>query len=276
MTTEPSNPRIEVEHVKKRFGTVEALSDVSLTLEDNEVLGLVGDNGAGKSTFIKTLVGIHQPDEGEIRFNGEPVTIDGPKHARTLGIGTVYQDLALVDELSVAENLFLGRMPVKKLGGVVSVVDKEYMKQEAERILSEHLNIHVDPDTPVEYLSGGERQAVAIGRALVTDPDIVLLDEPTSALSKAAVEHVEELVKQLRASGHSVILIDHNLEEVLSMTDRVAVLFQGRVVDVVDAESVTRDDVVSMMVSGRSAHEDGDDEPLGRQSDATSSSSSTA
>jgi ABC-type sugar transport system ATPase subunit len=276
MTTETSQPRIEVEHVKKRFGTVEALSDVSLTLEDNEVLGLVGDNGAGKSTFIKTLVGIHQPDEGEIRFNGEPVTIDGPKHARTLGIGTVYQDLALVDELSVAENLFLGRMPVKKLGGVVSVVDQEYMKQEAERILSEHLNIHVDPDTPVEYLSGGERQAVAIGRALVTDPDIVLLDEPTSALSKAAVEHVEELVKQLRASGHSVILIDHNLEEVLSMTDRVAVLFQGRVVDVVDAESVTRDDVVSMMVSGRSAHEDGDDEPLGRQSDATSSSSTTA
>lgn len=278
MTSETSQPRIEVEHVQKRFGTVEALSDVTLTLEENEVLGLVGDNGAGKSTFIKTLVGIHQPDGGEIRFNGEAVTIDGPKHARKLGIGTVYQDLALVDELSVAENLFLGRMPVKKLGGVVSVVDREYMSQEADRILREHLNIHVDPDTPVEYLSGGERQAVAIGRALVTDPDIVLLDEPTSALSKAAVEHVEELVEQLRDSGHSVILIDHNLEEVLSMTDRVAVLFQGEIVDEVDTDTVTRDDVVSMMVSGTSVHndEDTDDEPVSRKSDALSSSSSTA
>jgi ABC-type sugar transport system ATPase subunit len=274
MATQSPKPRIEVEHVKKRFGTVEALSDVSLTLEDNEVLGLVGDNGAGKSTFIKTLVGIHQPDEGEIRFNGEPVTIDGPKHARQLGVGTVYQDLALVDELSVAENLFLGRMPVKKIAGLVSVVDQEYMKKEATRILSEHLNIHVDPDTPVEYLSGGERQAVAIGRALVTDPDIVLLDEPTSALSKAAVEHVEELVRQLRDSGHSVILIDHNLEEVLSMTDRIAVLFQGRVVDVVDAGSVTRDDVVGMMVSGQPAHGDRGDEALDGRSDAASSSPS--
>lgn len=276
MTTDSSHPRIEVEHLKKRFGTVEALSDVSLTLKDNEVLSLVGDNGAGKSTFIKTLVGIHQPDGGEIRFNGEPVTIDGPKHARKLGVGTVYQDLALVDELSVAENLFLGRMPVKKVGGLVPVVDQEYMAEEAERILSEHLNIHVDPDTPVEFLSGGERQAVAIGRALVTDPDIVLLDEPTSALSKAAVEHVEELVEQLRDSGHSVILIDHNLEEVLSMSDRVAVLFQGRIVDVVDASTVTRDDVVSMMVSGHRANENPDDELAGDESDASSSRSSTA
>ncbi|MBV0926144.1 ATP-binding cassette domain-containing protein [Halomicroarcula limicola] len=276
MTTDSSHPRIEVEHVKKRFGTVEALSDVSLTLKDNEVLSLVGDNGAGKSTFIKTLVGIHQPDGGEIRFDGEPVTIDGPKHARKLGIGTVYQDLALVDELSVAENLFLGRMPVKKVGGLVPVVDQEYMAEEAERILSEHLNIHVDPDTPVEFLSGGERQAVAIGRALVTDPDIVLLDEPTSALSKAAVEHVEELVQRLRDSGHSVILIDHNLEEVLSMSDRVAVLFQGRIVDVVDAADVTRDDVVSMMVSGHRANEDTDDELAGDESDVSSSRSSTA
>lgn len=273
MTTDNSHPRIEVEHVQKRFGTVEALSDVSLTLKKNEVLSLVGDNGAGKSTFIKTLVGIHQPDGGEIRFNGEPVTIDGPKHARKLGVGTVYQDLALVDELSVAENLFLGRMPVKKLGGVVSVVDQDYMTEEADRILTEHLNIHVDPDTPVEYLSGGERQAVAIGRALVTDPDIVLLDEPTSALSKAAVEHVEELVAQLRESGHSVILVDHNLEEVLSMSDRVAVLFQGRIVNVVDSDSVDRDDVVKMMVSGHSAHEDGD---VDAGTEVSSTSSSTA
>jgi ABC-type sugar transport system ATPase subunit len=266
---------IEVRDVEKRFGTVEALSGVTLDLRDNEVLGLVGDNGAGKSTLIKTLVGIHQPDGGEIRFGGEPVTIDGPKHARKLGIGTVYQDLALVDQLSVAENLFLGRAPVKKLGGVFPVIDTERMNEEAGRILSERLNIHVDPETPVEYLSGGERQAIAIGRALVTDPDIVLLDEPTSALSKAAVEHVEKLVQELKNSGHTVILIDHNLEEVVSMTDRIAILFQGRVVDTVETADVTRDDIVSMMVSGEPVTGPGGEEPVG-QTDTDPADSSVA
>ena len=278
MTTGTNQPRIEVRNVRKRFGTVEALSDVSLTLEDNEVLGLVGDNGAGKSTLVKTLVGIHKPDAGEIRLDGEPVTIDGPKHARSLGIGTVYQDLALVDELPVAENLFLGRTPIKKLGGILPLIDSETMNDEAERILSEHLDIHIDPQTPVEYLSGGERQAVAIGRALVTDPDIVLLDEPTSALSKAATEHVEEVVRQVKDAGHSVVLINHNLEEVLSMTDRITVLFQGRVVDTVDTEDVTRDDIVSMMISGRPLGdaEDTADGAVDRRSEADSSSPSTA
>ena len=277
MTTNGSQPRIEVANVQKQFGTVEALSDVSLTLEDNEVLGLVGDNGAGKSTLVKTLVGVHQPDAGEIRFNGEPVTIDGPKHARRLGVGTVYQDLALVDELSVAENLFLGRAPVKKLGGVFPIIDNETMDEEAERILGERLNIHVDPKTPVEYLSGGERQAVAIGRALVTDPDIVFLDEPTSALSKAAVEHVENLVQQLKEAGHSIVLVDHNLEEVLSMTDRVTVLFQGRVVDTLDTDDVTRDDIVGMMVSGQRPNDDGaNEQPADRRSEADSPDSSAA
>jgi ABC-type sugar transport system ATPase subunit len=278
MTTGTNQPRIEVRNVRKRFGTVEALSDVSLTLEDNEVLGLVGDNGAGKSTLVKTLVGIHKPDAGEIRLDGEPVTIDGPKHARSLGIGTVYQDLALVDELPVAENLFLGRTPIKKLGGILPLIDSETMNDEAERILSEHLDIHIDPQTPVEYLSGGERQAVAIGRALVTDPDIVLLDEPTSALSKAATEHVEEVVRQVKDAGHSVVLINHNLEEVLSMTDRITVLFQGRVVDTVDTEDVTRDDIVSMMISGRPLGdaEDTEDGAVDRRSEADSSSPSTA
>ena len=275
MTPSASNPQIEIENVQKRFGTVEALSEVTLDLGENEVLGLVGDNGAGKSTLVKTLVGIHQPDDGEIRFDGEPVTIDGPKHARKLGIGTVYQDLALVDELTVAENLFLGRTPVKKLGGVWPVVDTERMNEQAQRILGDRLNIHVDPETPVEYLSGGERQAIAIARALVTDPEIVILDEPTSALSKAAVEHVERLVQQLKDNGHSVILVDHNLEEVQSMTDRIAVLFQGEVVDVVDTDSVSRDGLVSMMVSGQSLDALDADQQLADQPSATDSTDSS-
>lgn len=275
MTLSVSNPQIEIENVQKRFGTVEALSEVTLDLGENEILGLVGDNGAGKSTLVKTLVGIHQPDDGEIRFDGEPVTIDGPKHARKLGIGTVYQDLALVDELTVAENLFLGRTPVKKLGGVWPVVDTERMNEQAQRILGDRLNIHVDPETPVEYLSGGERQAIAIARALVTDPEIVILDEPTSALSKAAVEHVERLVQQLKDNGHSVILVDHNLEEVQSMTDRIAVLFQGEVVDVVDTDSVSRDGLVSMMVSGQSLDALDADQQLADQPSATDSTDSS-
>ena len=275
MTPSVSNPQIEIENVQKRFGTVEALSEVTLDLGENEVLGLVGDNGAGKSTLVKTLVGIHQPDDGEIRFDGEPVTIDGPKHARKLGIGTVYQDLALVDELTVAENLFLGRTPVKKLGGVWPVVDTERMNEQAQRILGDRLNIHVDPETPVEYLSGGERQAIAIARALVTDPEIVILDEPTSALSKAAVEHVERLVQQLKDNGQSVILVDHNLEEVQSMTDRIAVLFQGEVVDVVDTDSVSRDGLVSMMVSGQSLDALDADQQLADQPSATDSTDSS-
>ncbi|PSP51949.1 sugar ABC transporter ATP-binding protein [Halobacteriales archaeon QH_3_68_24] len=275
MTLSVSNPQIEIENVQKRFGTVEALSGVTLDLGENEILGLVGDNGAGKSTLVKTLVGIHQPDDGEIRFDGEPVTIDGPKHARKLGIGTVYQDLALVDELTVAENLFLGRTPVKKLGGVWPVVDTERMNEQAQRILGDRLNIHVDPETPVEYLSGGERQAIAIARALVTDPEIVILDEPTSALSKAAVEHVERLVQQLKDNGQSVILVDHNLEEVQSMTDRIAVLFQGEVVDVVDTDSVSRDGLVSMMVSGQSLDALDADQQLADQPSATDSTDSS-
>lgn len=271
MNSNTPQPLIELKDIKKRFGTVEALSGVSLTLQDNEVLGLVGDNGAGKSTLIKTLVGIHQPDAGEIRIAGEPTKIEDPKQARRLGMATVYQDLALVDTLSVAENLFLGRKPVKKIGGFLPVVDSKRMKTEAERILSDRLDIHIDPETPVEYLSGGERQAVAIGRALVTDPDIVLLDEPTSALSTAAVKRVKALVQQLRDSGHSIIIVDHNIEEVLSMTDRVAVLYQGSVVDVVSTDDTTRDDIVAMMISGGSF-----DEPVETSSKPNSSESPTA
>lgn len=249
--TNGDDPLIEFENVKKRFGTVEALSGVNLELEDNEVLGLVGDNGAGKSTLIKTLVGVHEPTEGQIYYDGEPVEIGDPKDARELGIGTVYQDLALVDSMAVYENLFLGRNPTKRLGGALPVIDEEQMRTEADRILSERLDIHLDPDAPVEYLSGGERQAIAIARALVTDPDIVLLDEPTSALSKAAVDQVEELVTQLQDTGHSVLIIDHNLDEIFSWTDRIAVLYNGEVVDVVETDAVDRDDIVSMMITGQ-------------------------
>jgi ABC-type sugar transport system ATPase subunit len=252
---------IETRGLKKNFGTVEALTGVDISLRENEVLGLVGDNGAGKSTLVKTLVGLHQPTDGEILFKGDPVTIDGPKEARKLGISTVYQDLALVDELSVAENMFLGRLPTKRLAGIIPVTDEEAMVSEARRILSERLNIHLNPEAPVEYLSGGERQAVAIGRALVTDPEIVFLDEPTSALSKAASDQVEELVAELRGTGHTVLVIDHNLEEVIAMCDRIAVMFNGQVADVGDPDEVTREQIVATMISGEPVSFDSSQEP---------------
>jgi len=245
-----NKPLIEIRGLKKRFGTVKALNGVDLELKRNEVLGLVGDNGAGKSTLIKTLVGLHQPTEGEILYDGESMTIDGPKEAREVGIATVYQDLALVDELSVAENIFLGRIPTTRLAGIIPVADTEYMENEAERILSNRLNIQINPETPVEYLSGGERQAVAIARALVTDPEVVFLDEPTSALSRAAADLVENLVAELKASGRSVLVIDHNLEEITSMCDRIAIVYNGRVIDIVRPEAVSRNQIVTAMVSG--------------------------
>jgi ABC-type sugar transport system ATPase subunit len=257
---------IKVSNLKKRVGTVEALSGVNLELKQNEVLGLVGDNGAGKSTFVKTLVGLHQPSEGEIYYGGKRTTISGPKEAREVGIATVYQDLALVNQLSVAENIFLGRLPTRRLAGVVPVADTEYMESEANRILRERLKIHINPQTPVEYLSGGERQAVAIARALVTDPKIVLLDEPTSALSKASADLVDNLVKELKESGHSVLIIDHNLEEILSMCDRIAIMFDGQVADVVRADEVDRDQIVAAMISGTPVSRAGNADETGQES----------
>lgn len=251
---------VKVRNLKKRFGTVEALSGVNLDLKKNEVLGLVGDNGAGKSTFVKTLMGLHQPSEGEIHYWGEEMTIGSPKEAREVGIATVYQDLALVDELSVAENIFLGRLPTKRLAGIIPVTDTDYMETEADRILRERLNIHINSQTPVEYLSGGERQAVAIARALVTDPEVIFLDEPTSALSKAAADLVENLVQELKESGHSVLIIDHNLEEILSMCDRIAIMFDGQVVDVVRPAEVDRNQIVAAMISGDPVPRAGEEE----------------
>jgi ABC-type sugar transport system ATPase subunit len=243
-------PLIEVRGISKNFGNIEALKDVNMTLREGEILGLLGDNGSGKSTLVKVLVGVHNPTAGEVFIQGGKVEIGGPKEARRYGISTVYQDLALVDDLSVAQNLFLGRMPRKHIGGVVPVVDYDRMEEEAERILRERLNIRLDPASRVEFLSGGERQAVAIARALVTDPKIVIMDEPTSALSADSSAHVRELITTLREEGISVLLISHDLNEIFDLTDRITVLDNGELVGTVDTTTVDKDDVVKMMMSG--------------------------
>lgn len=249
---EDETPLVEMEGIGKRFGRIRALESVDLEVNDGEIMGLVGDNGAGKSTLIKTLVGIHQPDEGEIRVKGEPVEMDSPKEAQSYGIATVYQDLALVDQLPVDANIFLGRTKTRKIGGLIPVIDWEGMRQEAEATLKDRLNFDVPVDSKVEFLSGGERQAVAIGRALITDPDLIILDEPTSALSTDAAQRVIDLVKTLRDEGISVLLISHSLEEIFSLTDRITVLHSGERVDTVTSADVTEDEVVEMMIAGTS------------------------
>lgn len=245
-----TDPIVEMRGITKRFGRIEALTDVDLTVHEGTVLGLLGDNGAGKSTLIKILVGLHDPTGGTIRVRGEQVAFDSPRDAKRHGIETVYQDLALVDERSVAENVFLGRYLKKSLLGPLSIVDYDRMRSEADRLLSERLDLQLDPTARVEFLSGGERQAVAIARALVTDPDIVILDEPTSALSADAAERVRSLIGTLREEGITVVMISHGLNEVFGVTDRLVVLHNGRRVGAVDADAVSKNDIVRMMVDG--------------------------
>jgi len=250
MATTAEPPLIEMEGITKRFGQIEAVSDVDLTLYEGDVLGLLGDNGAGKSTLIKTLVGLHRPTEGTIRIRGEETTIHSPKDARSHGIATVYQDLALVDERTVAENMFLGRYPVKRLAGLIPIVDYKTMNQQTKKILKDRLDIDIDPTARVEFLSGGERQSIAIARALVTDPDIIIMDEPTSALSADAADRVQSLIKTLQEEGITIIIISHDFNEVFSVTNRIMVLNNGSLVGSAPSDSVTKDDVLRMMVDG--------------------------
>jgi simple sugar transport system ATP-binding protein len=251
MARSSSKKLVEMRGIEKRFGRVVALDGVNLELRNGEVLGLLGDNGSGKSTLVKTLVGVHQPDGGEIYIKSEKRDIQTPKDARELGIATVYQNLALVDTMTVAANMFLARHPMKRLGGVLPIVDWEEMNQRAEAILRERMNLSIDPTARVEFLSGGERQAIAIARALVTDPDIIVMDEPTSALSAESTRRVQELIKTLQEEeGISIIVISHNLDEVFELTDRVTVLLNGNLVSSVDSDSVSKNDIVTMMVDG--------------------------
>lgn len=250
-TGSPDRTLIEMESISKRFGRVVALSDVDFELRENEIMGLLGDNGSGKSTLMKVLVGFHEADAGTIKIRGEPTELSSPQEAREYGISTVYQDLALVDTMSVATNMHLARYPKRKIGKVIPIVDWNRMNKEAFEILKNRMNIEIDPTQRVEYLSGGERQAIAIARSLVTDPDIIIMDEPTSALSPDSAERVQKLVEALKEQGISIILISHNLDEVFSLTDRITVLDNGRLVGVVDSDSVTKNDVVKMIVEGR-------------------------
>ncbi|MFI9363134.1 ATP-binding cassette domain-containing protein [Kitasatospora sp. NPDC053057] len=233
-------PVLALRGVSKRFGAVQALTDVHLEVHAGEVVALVGDNGAGKSTLVKTIAGVHPIDEGTIEWEGKAVSIGRPQDAQALGVATVYQDLALCDNLDVVGNLFLGR-ELKSLG----LLDEVAMEKRARELL-DTLSIRIPSvRIPIAALSGGQRQVVAIARALVGDPKIVILDEPTAALGVEQTAQVLDLVERLRDRGLGVILISHNMADVKAVADTVAVLRLGRNNGVFEVAGTSHEEIIS-------------------------------
>lgn len=223
------NELLRLENVSKTYGRIRALQRVNLVVYEQECVGLVGDNGAGKSTLVKIISGAVQPDSGSIYWRGSKISVPNPRVARSLGIEMVYQDLALCDSLTVANNIFLGREPVIRIGPF-ALVRRRYLLQQANEVLSNLGISQVDVTRKVKDLSGGQRQVVALGRAFVRAPKLLILDEPTAALAVPQAMRVLEVIRTLKQRGVSIILISHRLQDVLETCDRLYVLYEGKVV----------------------------------------------
>ncbi|MDT9695125.1 ATP-binding cassette domain-containing protein [Streptomyces sp. P17] len=235
-----ATPVLALRGVSKRFGAVQALTDVELEVHAGEVVALVGDNGAGKSTLVKTIAGVHPIDDGVIEWDGKSVTINKPHDAQNLGIATVYQDLALCDNIDVVGNLYLGRELRKR--GILDEVEMERRSRE----LLDTLSIRIPSvRIPIASLSGGQRQTVAIARSMLGEPKLVILDEPTAALGVEQTAQVLDLVERLRERGHAVILISHNMADVKAVADKVAVLRLGRNNGVFEVKSTSQEEIIS-------------------------------
>jgi simple sugar transport system ATP-binding protein len=239
---------VRMEHINKFFGRVQALNDVTLSVRRNEIVGLLGDNGAGKSTLIKILSGALRADSGDIYMHGNKVDIRNTTDAIAEGIETIYQDSALVTQLSIARNLFLGREPVKG-PRLLDRLDQEAMNEVARDLLKRvGITKEIPPTTPISALSGGERQAVAIARAMHFDSDLIILDEPTNNLGVEETKGVLHFVRSARDSGHSCILIAHNIYHVFQVVDRIIVLRRGKkVADDIDPKQTTMESVESII-----------------------------
>ena len=245
-------PVLTVHDVSKRFGGVQALNRVSLELSPGEVLGLVGDNGAGKTTLIKVISGVYQPDEGEVRYKGAPVQLRDPNAARSLGIETIYQDLALADNLDVGANVFLGREPQKRLFGLLPAIDRKRMR-DASRDVLDTLDIGIEGDKltqPVSTLSGGQRQAVAISRAIYWHAEVLIMDEPMAALGVPEQRKVMALIQRLKEQGVAIILISHNMTDVFAVSDRIIVLCRGRKAGEKLRGETDSDEIIRLMLGG--------------------------
>jgi D-xylose transport system ATP-binding protein len=240
-------PLVELRNMSVSFGGVHAVNDVTVDLYPGEIVGLVGGNGAGKSTLIKTLSGAQKPDSGEIFIDGKPVSIHSPMEAKNLGVETIYQTLALADNIDAPSNVFLGR----EILTPVRTLDDSAM-EDATRKVMKRLNPRFDNfKVPVESLSGGQRQSVAIAKAVQFNARILIMDEPTAALGPAETEVVRDLMRQLQQEGIGIFLISHDIHDVFDLADRISVMLQGKLVGTVNKSDVTMDEVLAMIIIGK-------------------------
>lgn len=245
--TEKKLPLVEMRDIHVSFGGVKAVDGVTIDLNAGEVVGLLGHNGAGKTTLIKVLSGAYHAREGEIFIDGEKVSIANPRDARALNIETIYQNLALADNLDAAANLFLGRELLTRTG----MLDESRMESETRAILSRLNPNFAKFKTPVKALSGGQRQAIAIARVVYFNARILIMDEPTAALGIQETAMVADLINQLKSEGIGIFLISHDLHDVFDLSDRVAVMKNGKMVGTAATGDVTKDDVLGMIISGK-------------------------
>jgi D-xylose transport system ATP-binding protein len=247
MTDAKRTPLVEMRDMSIAFGGIKAVDHVSIDLYPGEVVGLLGHNGAGKSTLIKILSGAYQADHGEIYINGELATIENPRDAREYNIETIYQTLALSDNLDAASNLFLGRELIGRFG----LVDDDKMEAETRKIMG-RLNPNFKKfKEPVSALSGGQRQSVAIARAVYFNAKILIMDEPTAALGPHETQMVAELIQELKAHGIGIFLIEHDIHNVMKLCDRASVMKNGELVGTVNVNEVTDDDILGMIIMGK-------------------------
>jgi len=246
-TTAARPPLAELRNIYVSFGGVHAVEGVTVDLYPGEVMGLVGGNGAGKSTLIRVLSGAHPADSGEVLIDGQPVSISNPRDAKTYGIETIYQTLALADNIDAAGNVFLGRELRSRFGSLNDAAMESATRKVMGRLNPRFRNFK----TSVKSLSGGQRQSVAIARAIHFNARILIMDEPTAALGPAETTQVRELVAQLKSEGIGIFLISHDIHDVFDLADRISVMLQGKLVGIVDKNKVTKDEVLAMIIMGK-------------------------
>jgi D-xylose transport system ATP-binding protein len=244
-------PLVEMRDMRVAFGGVHAVDHVTIDLFEGEVVGLVGGNGAGKSTLMKALSGAHPPDSGEIRINGEPRTIGNPRDAKKYNIETIYQTLALADNIDAPGNVFLGREITTPWG----TLDEGAMEDATRKVMGRLNPNFRNFAAPVVSMSGGQRQAVAIARAVHFNARVLIMDEPTAALGPAETEQVRNLIRQLKNEGIGIFLISHDIHDVFDLSDRISVMYHGRIVDTVVKAEVTPDEVLGMIILGKKPQE---------------------
>jgi D-xylose transport system ATP-binding protein len=247
MTVATRVPLVEMRGINVAFGGVHAVRDVTIDLVEGEVMGLVGGNGAGKSTLMRALSGAHRADSGEILVKGEPVSIANPRDAKTYGIETIYQTLALADNIDAPANMFLGRELMTRWG----TLDESTMEDQTRKVMKRINPNFSNFTTPVKSLSGGQRQAIAIARAIHFNAKILIMDEPTAALGPGETAQVREQIKQLKKEGVGIFLVSHDIHDVFDLSERISVMYHGRIVDTVDKDAVTPDEIVSMIILGK-------------------------